>query len=90
MGHQGNRDTREPCDGCDGEGRIEVMRMYARDPADTVMAVCEECNGNGVVACDYCGEDAQAAFTTHLNGATFYFCSAKCRLDDLGPSEEES
>jgi len=88
--YEGRDDPREPCPECDGEGYVEVYaHSYNRDPASTRRGRCEDCNGNSVVACDHCGEDALKAFTIRPGDSTFYYCSAKCRLDDLGPLDEE-
>lgn len=87
--YEGRDDPREPCPECDGEGSVDVVRHYGADPADTRRARCDDCEGSTVVACDHCGNDALKAYTTRPGDSTFYYCSAKCRLDDLGPLDEE-
>lgn len=90
MGHKGTHDPRQECPECDGEGRYESYRGVGRDPYDTVMHGCEACGGTGVADCDCCAEDALREWTTTRGETQFFYCSAACRLEDLGPDDEDT
>lgn len=63
------------CPTCAGEGRIWASKYGGNDPDVWDAGPCEECNGTGDHACEYCAKHPAIATWT-VRGRTHLICRA--------------